>query len=444
MSTSGGMGTGRAGEGECCDSDCSLEGNWGGASPRAAGAAAPVSLPCQSSNNSTEPLGELTPYQRKNAYSLAENLESLVECFGEEKIGFLTLTFPKNLTLKEANRRFNSLASHCLDSWFKAWVCVREFTAGGRPHFHLVVACHEDIRAGFDFAAYMIMARLSSNPSRRRKNAARIKRLSRCLNPSPYLANLWRELRRVLPKYQFGRHELIPIRKSGAALSRYVGGYIRKSMEFRPIEAKGARLVTYSKKFPRRVVGHAWAWNTDGARVWRMKTALFAKLHGITDHENGLKDAFGDKWAYWFRDVIASLNVFPLGLDCETSLAAVQTMDLERLQTSIAERGEAAFTSLHLYPPRLPEVDGKTLIPSARLRPIFAFHLQFWSATPDEVVASASSTVSRSARLSLRKLSAHWSRDAVRASLAAPELSSQLYLPLVVPYGARPLAIHET
>ena len=124
--------SGSSGAEESCIADCSLEGNRGGASPRAAGAAAPVSLPCQSSNNSTEPPGQLSPYQRKNAYSLAENLESLVESFGEEKIGFLTLTFPKNLTLKEANRRFNSLASHCLDSWFQAWVCVREFTAGGR------------------------------------------------------------------------------------------------------------------------------------------------------------------------------------------------------------------------------------------------------------------------------------------------------------------------
>ena len=215
-------------------------------------------------------------------------------------------------------------------------------------------------------------------------------------------------------------------------------------MEFRPIEAKGARLVTYSKKFPRRVIGQAWAWNTGGARVWRMKTALFAKMHGITDHENGLKDTFGDKWAFWFRDVIASLNVFPLGLDSETSAAAVQTMDLERFQASFAERGEAALSSLHLYAPCLPEIDGKTLIPPARLRPIFAFHLQFWSATPDEIVASASSTVSRFARLSLRPLSAHWSRDAARASLAASELCSQLCLPLNVPHASRPPHVHET
>src|ERR1035437_4852543 len=106
---------------------CSSEGNGGGASPRGAGAAAPVSLPCQSSNSSTETRNELSAYQRKNAYILKENLEALIEKFGIEQIGFLTLTFPNSLTLKQANTRFNSLATHVFGDLFPAWVCVREF-----------------------------------------------------------------------------------------------------------------------------------------------------------------------------------------------------------------------------------------------------------------------------------------------------------------------------
>lgn len=347
-----------------------------------------AALPCQSSNNSTEAAGKLSAYQRKNAFSINENLNLAIERFGVEKVGFLTLTFPKNLTLKEANRRFNSLASHVLDQHFVTWVCVREFTKGGRPHFHLIVICRENIRDGFDFGNYLKMARINSRPHRSADERREATRLSRSLNPTPALNVIWKDLRRVLPLYQFGRAELVPIRKSAEALSRYVGGYIRKSMDFRPVEAKGARLITYAKNFPRKVVGHAWAFNTPASALWRKKVATFAELHRVKSLE-GLSKRFGPRWAWWFRDVIESINLAPfLSGKMLSAYLSPESPDCLAFSEHLLLGGN--FLALHLRRPELPEVDGKRLQPPARLRSAFEFHLANWDRTRDQLAYDAS------------------------------------------------------
>lgn len=339
----------------------------------------PATLPCQYSNNSDKEPSKLTSYQRKNAHSINENLAHLVGIFGVARIGFLTLTFPKDLTLKEANRRLNSLARRFLDAHFITWVCVREFTKGGRPHFHLVVVCREDIRTGFNFENLTRLAWLTARPERRRKHALEIKSLSRSLSPCFALKALWAELRRVLPLYQFGRHELAPVRKTGAALARYVGGYIRKSMDFRPAEAKGARMVTYARSFPRKVVGHAWSFNTEGARFWRMKVAAFAAIHRVKDLDVMAK-RYGPRWAWWLRDLIESINLIPI-LGSDQMGSYVNGRDNESVNEAVMLG--VSVLALHLYRPRLPEVDGVPVHPPARLRAVFGFHLANWDKSRD-------------------------------------------------------------
>lgn len=349
-----------------------------------------ASLPCQYSNNSDKEPSKLTPYQRKNAYSINENLAHLVGIFGLARIGFLTLTFPKDLTLKEANRRLNSLARRFLDAHFVTWVCVREFTKGGRPHFHLVVVCRVDIREGFNFENLTRLAWLTARSERRRKHALEIKSLSRSLSPCPALKALWAELRRVLPLYQFGRHELAPVRKTGAALARYVGGYIRKSMDFRPVEAKGARMVTYARSFPRKVVGHGWSFNTEGARFWRMKVAAFAAIHRVKDLDVMAK-RYGPRWAWWLRDLIESINLIPI-LGSDQMGAYVNGRDNEAVNEAV--KLGVSVLAMHLYRPRLPEVDGVPVHPPARLRAVFGFHLANWDRSRD-LIAHESAALRR-------------------------------------------------
>lgn len=392
----------------------------------AARSAAPAPpLPCQSSNNSDETASKLSPYQRKNAFSINENLNHLIEIFGLEKIGFLTLTFPKDLTLKEANRRLNSLARRFLDEHFEAWLCVREFTKGGRPHLHLVVVCKGDIRQGFNFENFTRLAFLTARPERRRKHAKEIRALSRSLSPGPLLKTLWSELRRVLPLYQFGRHELAPVRKSGPALARYVGGYIRKSMDFRPLEAKGARLVTYSKGFPRKIVGHAWAFNTPGSALWRKKVQTFAELHRIKDLDEMAK-RFGPRWAWWFKDLIETINLVPvLPGDGVSVYLREGGRDLEMFTEAI-EIWSVHVLALHLRMPELPEVDGKRVQPPARLRSVFDFHLTNWRKTRDEIAFEKNEAKRKMSEMLVSRSGMFHTSEAfvaARAALLAPRFA---------------------
>lgn len=388
------------------------------------------SLPCQYSNNSNEEPPKLSPYQRKNAYSLNENLANLVEVFGIGRIGFLTLTFPKDLTVEEANRRFNSLRVRVLEVHFVTWVRVLEFTKGGRPHFHLIVVCRVDIRDGFNFENLTRLAYLTARPERRRKFSAEIKTLSRSLNPCDGLRALWAEFRRVLPLYQFGRHELTPVRKSGAALARYVGGYIRKSMEFRPVDAKGSRLVTYARSFPRKVVGHAWSFNSPGAEHQRAKRAVFAKLHGIKDLDK-MKSRFGPRWAWWLNDLISSINLVP-SLSCAPSYEqagaalARYVNGPENEAFCLAMDSGVNMLAMHLRRPELPLMNGVPVEPPRRLRAIFGFHLENWNKTADQIAAVSASNRRRMADLrSFGRV--NFTEEALQAArvrlLAAPVVS---------------------
>lgn len=351
---------------------------------RSAAPPAACGLPCLSSNNSTRQAPKLTPYQRKNAFILKENLEAMVAKYGIEKVGFLTLTFPRDLTLREANKRFDSFASHVLGDRVECWVNVREFTGIMRPHMHLCVAVDQDIRSGFNWEAYLEMARLSRSAARR-THAARIRELSRSLNPSPALQALWRDLRHYLPRYQFGRHELIPIRKTSSALALYVGGYIRKSIEQRPAAAKGARLISYSQDFERRVVGHAWQWNTPMTWLWRRRLEAFAKFHGIGDY-SGLSQAFGPRWAWWFRDVIEAFNL--PDLSAEDGSAFYSTVDPSRFAQSLENPAFSVVNSLLLYEPHSPLNENGQPIPVPReLDPVFTFYRLNWFRSPAEILA---------------------------------------------------------
>lgn len=304
----------------------------------------------------------------------------MVDQFGIEKIGFLTLTFSKHLSLKEANRRFNSFATHVGNDLFSAWMNVREFTFQGRPHMHLAVAVLEDIRIGFDFENYLEMAQLTKNPRTGVKFKAEIQRLSRSLNPSPHLRFLWSELRRELPKYGFGRHELLPIRKCAEAFALYVGGYIRKSVEARPPEAKGARLISYSKDFDRVVRGHQWQWNTPRTRLWRVRLRIFAEYHGLTDFSQ-LKETFGPKWAFWLAPIIHRVNLFPhvdASDDPELFKAFIESLSrIANFEGSVSSFNHDGFL---VAPPQSPLDDEGLPIPLSKvMRPIFFSHSRTWN-----------------------------------------------------------------
>ena len=256
-----------------------------------AGAPAPAPpLPCLFSNNcNKEGQASETPplssYHKKLEHAIYMNVTALCQKYGFERIGFLTLTFAEDVEWREGQRRFHSLATGFLAEEFLDYICVVEFQKSGRIHYHLLVACREDIRTGLDF----------DQVAQRNYSTA-----------NPFLRNQWAKLREVLTRYGFGRHELLPIRKSEEAMARYIGKYISKCIANRKPEHRGVRFVRYSRGF--RVCSSQFAWNTPRAWLWRRKIALLAEKFGLTTMEEATK-LWGQRWAYKFAPLIQAIKL---------------------------------------------------------------------------------------------------------------------------------------
>lgn len=204
-------------------------------------------------------------------------------------VGFLTLTFADHVTdVKEASKRFNSLASNVLNGRYADWVRVLERQKSERIHYHLLVALRDDIRTGVDFEGL----------ARRDYSTA-----------GKVLRGEWAFWRSTARKYRFGRTELLPIKSSEEAIGRYVGKYISKHLEARKEADKGARLVAYSSGA--RMAVTRFSWTSSGAQEWRRKVRIFAwmmwETQGIPPTMNGLRSGLGPRWAYRWREFILTL-----------------------------------------------------------------------------------------------------------------------------------------
>lgn len=278
------------------------------------GAGAQSALPCLFSNNSIIVGGAnasnsllnqaildfntFSKSHKRSACALAWNVQFLADKFGLERLGFLTLTFADHVTdPKEAQRRFNSLASNVLRDRYAEFIRVWERTKSGRIHYHLLVVLNRDIRTGFDFDAVSRNDYKSANPA---------------------IRDEWAFWRKTAKAYGFGRTELLPVRSTAEGIARYVGKYISKHVAQREERDKGFRLVEYTRGA--RMSSTRFGWHTEGAWQWRAKVGLFCRILGA----NGATSDFspvpfrdlakicGPRWAYHYREFIASLPVIRL------------------------------------------------------------------------------------------------------------------------------------
>jgi hypothetical protein len=120
-------------------------------------------LPCLfETTASKDEVPPLPGPRKKQAEALTQNIQWMAATFGKERIGFLTLTLGdfeaggkyRNLRdRKEAQRRFHSLLTNEISKRYVCGVTVTERHKNGGIHFHMAVACKEDIRGQIDFAA---------------------------------------------------------------------------------------------------------------------------------------------------------------------------------------------------------------------------------------------------------------------------------------------------
>lgn len=272
-------------------------------------AAEGVSLPCLCNNNSdNDEVDEVDfttvkwdeSYIRKAAFALAANVEHFIEVYGLSNVGFLTITFDRSVRdYRESQRRFNNFARRVLAELFGDRIKVLEPHKDGRPHYHLLVDCGDDIRTGFNWEHYEA-SRKHYNGGGKRADAPKGD-----LGRTVLLKSLHSMLNAAAPRYGVGRIELTPIKSVAEAVGKYVGGYISKGSMYRDERYKGSRWVSYSRGFSKAVKGR-FSWMNEG-REWRHKVAAWAASHGCASLDD-VKAIFGDHWSYWHREAICAFE----------------------------------------------------------------------------------------------------------------------------------------
>lgn len=307
------------------------------ADARAARAAA--ALPCLNTINCNGggkkgDLSGLSAGHRKTAFALEQNVFLLVLRHGLERIGFLTLTFARQVVaFKVAQKTLHSLVTGVIKPRYAEFITVMERQNSRRIHYHLLVPVAADIRTGFDFAA------VERGDYR---------------SAGDYLRREWRFWRVTAPKYGFGRTELMPIRKTAEGVAKYVGKYIGKHIGQRLPEDKGARLVRYAKGT--NVFGTRFSWVSPGAAHWRAKLgALCLRLNYTPEnYQARLCEDFGTNWVYRLRPLIEAIKLpelHPVN-ECRESLNAAWLTALnERERHRTRNRKANVTASPTLMPP---------------------------------------------------------------------------------------------
>ena len=244
-------------------------------------------------DGSSQWIGGESRSELRTAFTLGENTAQFFREFRFEEVGFLTLSFPPDVTSpKEAGKRFDSLNSNWLRKFKLPWLRVCEPHKDKRPHYHMLIHLGQDIRIGFDFEAF----KSCQAEYAKHRYSAEFNRLKKAYvsAASPFLVDLWGELRAQCKAARLGRSELLPIHKQGEAVSHYVGKYISKGSPHRVGEWKGARLVSYSNLSPRRASSR-FSWLESGAefRAW---AAEVSESIGVT-HDT-VRDSCGSRWGW--------------------------------------------------------------------------------------------------------------------------------------------------
>ena len=236
-----------------------------------------------------EKLHKLSNQAKKTADILRLSIEKMARIYGLENLGFFTLTFADHvLDPREAQRRWHSLRTNVLKKRYLDVIRVFERQKSGRIHYHCVVALGFDVRTGFDFCEAEQGVYRSANKALRNEWA------------------FWRGTKAkpgAAKSYGFGRTELLPVKSSVDAISKYVGKYISKHIESRLVEDKGVRLVEMSKGT--RAGTTSFAWVTVGSWLWREKVRSWAASHGCAN-EDEVKMVFGKRWTWFQRKAIVA------------------------------------------------------------------------------------------------------------------------------------------
>ncbi len=120
------------------------------------------------------------------------------------------------------------------------------------------------------------------------------------------LAAEWRTLREIACQYRFGRIELLPVKKTGEALARYLADYLSKSFQVIP-PGKKHRLVRLSRGVSRQFSMTFSIWSL-GNLIYRTRLKMAAGMLHFQDYGD-FANYFGPRWNYYLGDLMAPIPV---------------------------------------------------------------------------------------------------------------------------------------
>lgn len=234
-------------------------------------------------------------YRARARCALSTNIQRAAEK-SPESCAFLTLTlgdwvggrFVGVSDKREAGRRWNSLRRHLVE-WLgvRAFCVVWERHKSGDWHLHAFLVLRRGIRRGWD--------------------QARVRRGDYRGAAKP-LRSMWERLRRSLPGYGFGRHQLEPVAKpeaSGHYLAKYLGKGTWKDDEQVPEgeEKRRYRTISWSLTgWEGRMKARGWSWAGLGGRIHGHAVAALEVLAGgVPGESRMLRLWFGPRWCYYLR-----------------------------------------------------------------------------------------------------------------------------------------------
>jgi hypothetical protein len=252
--------------------------------------------------------GGLNSGEAKRLFVFKMNVAGFFEHYGRERAAFLTLSPPRGSLCGESPREmakaWDDARKHRLRgvvSYFR----VLEPRKDGSGHYHFGVTGSESFQPDlFDWQSFRVscdQAPRKGAPPGPEFAAARKRYVE---SATPFLREMWGELRDVCAHYGLGRSEMLPIRTVGDAVAQYVGGYLSGSMSVRRDDWKGARRVEYDRKqsISWKSASAQMAWYSEGSKAWRNRLSELALAARVPfDSLEGFRQLWGPKWCYQWR-----------------------------------------------------------------------------------------------------------------------------------------------
>lgn len=201
--------------------------------------------------------------KKKQAEALFQNVNWLVEKFGAEFIGFLTITMGEfkwreaqwvNGEWKEAGwvffpytnretaaKEWNKLVTGVLKKRYHCCVAVAERDKNRHIHYHLITVCNGDIKTGLNYDEVFP----PKGPDGKEAYPHDYRSAGEAIKEE---WEYWRKLgeKNIKGKgYKVGRCQMQPLKKDGEAVGRYLAKYITKQFIYRQPEDKGWRMLRY-------------------------------------------------------------------------------------------------------------------------------------------------------------------------------------------------------